>query len=63
MKLKFLLIPIVLFAACKAPVKEEAAVKEVPSAPIQGTWKMASAVTVTKGDSVLLILLRVTRRR
>jgi hypothetical protein len=53
MKLKFLLIPVVLLAACKAPVKEEAAVKEVPSAPIQGTWKMASAVTVTKGDSVV----------
>ncbi|MDB5001592.1 MAG: hypothetical protein JWR76_2669 [Mucilaginibacter sp.] len=52
MKLKFLLIPVVLLAACKAPVKEETAVKEVPSAPIQGTWKMLSAVTVTKGDSV-----------
>ena len=52
MKLKFLLIPVVLLAACKAPVKEDTAVKEAPSAPIQGTWKMVSAVTVTKGDSV-----------
>ncbi|WP_374949959.1 hypothetical protein [Mucilaginibacter sp.] len=53
MKLKFLLIPAVLLTACKAPVKETETGKEGALAPIQGTWKLFSAVTVTKGDSVV----------
>ncbi|MBD1392566.1 lipocalin-like domain-containing protein [Mucilaginibacter glaciei] len=52
MKLKFLIIPLALLAACKAPVKEET-VKEAPLAPIQGTWQLVSAISVTKGDSVV----------
>lgn len=52
MKLKFLFIPLVALAACKQPAKD-AAVTEVPLAPIQGTWKLVSAVMVTKGDSAI----------
>ena len=52
MKLKFLLIPAVLFVACKQPAAEKTAVNEVPAAPILGTWKLVSAINVTKGDTV-----------
>ena len=52
MKLKLLFIPLVALAACSQPAKN-AAVTETAVAPIQGTWKLVSAVTVTKGDSVI----------
>ena len=51
MKLKFLFIPVVSLAACKAPVQETALRKDLAS-PLAGTWRLISAVTVTKGDSV-----------
>lgn len=50
MKLKFLLIPLMAFTACKQPAKDAA--EATGAAPIEGTWKLVSAVTVTKGDSV-----------
>jgi hypothetical protein len=51
MKLKFALIPLVLLAACKPPATQTN-VKEVALTSIQGTWKLVSAVAITKGDSV-----------
>jgi len=51
MKVKFLFIPLVLLAACKQKVTETTIV-EKPLPLIQGTWKLVSAVTITKGDSV-----------
>jgi len=52
MKPKYLIIPILALAACKAPADQKTADTTAAVAPIQGTWKLVSAVTVTKGDSV-----------
>jgi hypothetical protein len=51
MKLKFALIPLVLFAACKEPAKD-AAVVEVPvENALNGTWKLVSAIKIVKSDT------------
>lgn len=52
MKFKFVLIPLVTLAACNQPVKD-AAVTEVPVAPIEGTWKLVSSVKIIKGDTAV----------
>ena len=48
-KFKYLLIPVVFLAACKPAVNNTA---ETTALPLSGTWKMISAVTITKDDSV-----------
>ncbi|TSD63287.1 lipocalin family protein [Inquilinus sp. KBS0705] len=52
MKPKFLIIPFLALAACKAPADQKTA-DTLAAAPIQGTWKLVSAVAVTKGDTVV----------
>lgn len=52
MKLKFLLIPLALLAGCKSPETSKTDIKEVAVSPIQGTWQLVSAVSITKGDTV-----------
>ncbi|MEO7211438.1 hypothetical protein [Mucilaginibacter sp.] len=52
MKIKFLFIPLLALASCKQPAAETA-VAEVPIAPIQGTWKLISAVKIIKGDTAV----------
>ncbi|MBK0378102.1 hypothetical protein [Mucilaginibacter segetis] len=52
MKLKSLLIlvAIIVSTGCKGPGERN--LTEIPVSPIYGTWKLSSAVTITKGDSV-----------
>jgi hypothetical protein len=52
MKIKFLFIPVLALAACSQPAKQEA-VAEVPVAPIEGTWKLVSAVKIIKADTAV----------
>nr|WP_294944302.1 lipocalin family protein [uncultured Mucilaginibacter sp.] len=52
MKTKFLFIPLLAFAACKQPAAETT-IADVPAAPVEGTWKLISAVKITKGDTVV----------
>jgi hypothetical protein len=53
MKSKFLLIPVLALAACAQPAKQETTIPDVPVTPIQGTWKLITAVQITKGDTVV----------
>ncbi|WP_224751019.1 lipocalin-like domain-containing protein [Mucilaginibacter pankratovii] len=52
MKIKFLFIPLVALAACKQPSAEKTIV-DVPITPLQGTWKLISAVKIIKADTAI----------
>ncbi|MBD1363836.1 lipocalin family protein [Mucilaginibacter sp. ZT4R22] len=50
--MKFLFIPLVALAACKQPSAEKTIV-DVPITPLQGTWKLISAVKIIKADTAI----------
>jgi hypothetical protein len=52
MKIKFLFIPLVALAACKQPSAEKT-IADVPVTPLQGTWKLISAVKIIKADTAV----------
>jgi lipocalin len=52
MKTKFLFIPLLALAACKQPAAETT-IADVAAAHVEGTWKLISAVKITKGDTVV----------
>ena len=51
MKVKLIIPAVLLLAACKEPAKESKVTEKVVL-PIEGTWKLASALQITKGDTV-----------
>jgi hypothetical protein len=54
MKSKLFILSIFALAACKAPADQKATDSTLTAkSPIVGTWKLISAVAVTKGDSVV----------
>jgi hypothetical protein len=52
MKSKFLFISLVVLAACKQPSTEKT-IADVPVTPLQGTWKLISAVKIIKADTAV----------
>jgi len=52
MKAKFLLIPMLALAACAQPSAEKT-IADVPVTPLQGTWKLISAVKIIKADTAV----------
>jgi hypothetical protein len=46
--LSLLTLSVIVFASCN----QKTPVQQAPAAPLAGTWKLVSAITITKGDTV-----------